>query len=70
VSKVFAHMAIVSDQLSNLEVMEKMGINVGRIVYITDSYLDLEKDLERGTFNPLITNFCLNKYSIPEKKRK
>lgn len=32
--------------------VQKMGIMLGRFIYILDAYEDLEKDLKKGSFNP------------------
>jgi hypothetical protein len=69
-ARVFAHTAILSSQTSNYEAMEAMGKHIGRIMYITDNYLDLKEDLLRDNFNPLLNEFRIsNTLSLEDLKR-
>lgn len=50
------------------EKLRKMGMAMGRFIYLMDAYEDLEQDLEKGRYNPLtdcsqtldIDAFCLD----------
>ncbi len=47
--------------------LRRVGYNLGRFVYILDAYDDMEKDIKKGTFNPLISrldNFSGNDPSV------
>ena len=44
---------------NTLKILEWMGYNIGRWVYIIDAYADLDKDIKNGSYNP----FIYNKYS-------
>lgn len=69
-SKIFAHTAIISNQRSNSEILKRIGKNIGRIMYITDSYVDIENDTKQGTFNAISGKFDVKtKLNMQEKIR-
>ena len=39
------------------DTLRQMGMALGRFIYIYDACLDLEKDLRRGSYNPLKTRY-------------
>lgn len=49
-SYVFAH-GLCGDER---KIAEKIGFNIGKWIYITDAFDDVEKDLESKSYNPLI----------------
>ena len=53
VSEIFTHTARLSNNIANVEPLADMGRNVGRLMYIVDSYVDLPDDVANGRFNAL-----------------
>ena len=57
VSKVFSHTATLANKESNSRPLSTLGKNIGRLMYLLDSYIDLPKDTAKGKFNALSTCF-------------
>ncbi len=55
VSEVFAHTAKISDNEKNLRPLSDIGRNVGKLMYLTDNYADLQEDLAHNRYNPFAT---------------
>jgi len=53
VSEIFAHTARLSNNEINIEPLSEMGRNVGRLMYLVDSYIDMPEDVANGRFNAL-----------------
>lgn len=47
-------------------VLQNFGYFLGKWVYLMDAADDLEKDLQRGEFNPFVLRFALTKQSTPQ----
>jgi hypothetical protein len=43
-----------------------IGYNLGKWIYLLDAYDDLEKDIEKGSYNPLIYQYQYDKGSVLE----
>ena len=41
----------------NKKILTWLGYNLGKWIYILDAYDDLEKDIKRGSYNPLLYQF-------------
>lgn len=39
------------------EILHDLGYNLGRFIYLLDAYDDLEKDIQRNRYNPLLLRF-------------
>jgi hypothetical protein len=57
VSEIFAHTAALTDMEANFAPLSKVGRNVGRLMYLVDSYVDMAEDSAKGRFNAL-SNCC------------
>ena len=44
---------LCSDDSSQKRVLERLGYCLGRYIYLTDAYFDLEKDIKTGSYNVL-----------------
>ena len=55
VSTVFSHTATLANKESNSRPLSNLGKNIGKLMYLLDSYADLPKDTARGKFNALST---------------
>ena len=51
-SYIFSHTSEMSGMRSNIDAASELGRNVGRLMYISDSYSDLEEDISHNRFNP------------------
>lgn len=54
---------------SAFRVLDQFGYHLGRWIYLMDACDDLEKDLKRKRFNPLIRRFKLGKDASEEQKK-
>ena len=54
VSSIFKHTAALSGMFENQEVLSEIGSDVGALLYLLDSYTDVEEDRANGRFNPLL----------------
>ena len=52
-SKVLSHTAELADAPTNYDALAKVGLHLGRIAYLLDSYADLPEDISAGRFNPI-----------------
>jgi hypothetical protein len=52
------------------EELRKIGYFLGKYIYIMDAYEDLEKDLKKGSYNPLISLYKSLKYEDYESNCK
>jgi hypothetical protein len=43
------------------KIINWIGYNVGKWIYIVDAYDDIEKDLKTGAYNPVVLQYCYNK---------
>lgn len=52
-------------------ILGQFGYHLGRWIYIMDACDDLERDAQKGEFNPLLRKFCIEKTQdlSPEKKK-
>jgi len=55
VSTLFRHTAVLSGRLENAGVLSEIGMDVGALMYVMDSYTDVGEDSKRGRFNPLLS---------------
>lgn len=55
-AKVFARK---SDSEMDVRVLQQIGMNSGRWIYITDALDDLEKDIKSGSYNPIAQRYSL-----------
>ncbi len=46
-------LALIGQGESQQRILQRLGYMLGRYIYLCDAIDDLEKDLERGSFNPL-----------------
>ena len=46
--------------------LRSIGFNIGKYIYILDAYEDLDKDLDKGRYNPII-EYIDNKENLKEK---
>jgi len=51
-SYIFSHTSEMSGMRGNTDATSELGRNVGRLMYISDSYSDLEEDIAHKRFNP------------------
>ena len=47
--------------------LRKLGFLLGKYIYIIDAYDDVEKDIEKGSFNPFIDRFNNSKLIMDAK---
>lgn len=47
-------------QDSNSLILQNMGYNLGKWIYIIDAFDDIEKDIKKGSYNPFIYGFGYN----------
>lgn len=47
-------------QDSNALILQNMGYNLGKWIYIIDAFDDIEKDIKKGSYNPFIYGFGYN----------
>jgi hypothetical protein len=50
-SALFSHSAVVAGMPGNAPGLAEVGMNVGRMAYLLDGYIDAEQDRKRGSFN-------------------
>ena len=50
-SMVFSHTAMLAGVPSNVNHLAEVGLNVGRLAYLLDNYVDLPNDKRRNSFN-------------------
>lgn len=55
----------LSDSADNKRILHRLGYLMGRFVYLADAADDLEKDIKKRRFNPLIPRFSLTADSLP-----
>ncbi|GGK52893.1 DUF5685 family protein [Nocardia camponoti] len=55
-SAFFGHSAKLAGRPENVAGLEEIGREVGRIAHVVDAIEDLERDKERGRFNPLVAS--------------
>jgi hypothetical protein len=53
VSEVFTHTATLTKTEENATPLSVLGRNVGKLMYLVDSYVDLQSDTAKGRFNAL-----------------
>ena len=59
----------LSEDTDEKRILRRFGSLLGRFIYITDAFDDLEKDLRKNGFNPLITgNSTINGLDLSEIK--
>ena len=63
---LYKDMSLDEDSLKHVEFI---AYNLGRFIYIIDAYDDLEKDLKRGNYNPLLLNFNYNGQDLEAFKK-
>ena len=51
------------------EVLRVLGYNLGRFVYLCDALDDLEKDEQRGNYNPFLQRFGADRAAARESAR-
>lgn len=51
--ELYAHSAVLAERPENLGPLRTIGRAVGRIAHLSDAIADLERDHERGAFNPI-----------------
>jgi hypothetical protein len=54
VARIVSHTATLSGKNQNIELLRDLGSNIGRLMYILDSYKDLPTDIQQDKFNPFI----------------
>ena len=54
---VFAHTAEMASAPDNRPILEHLGETFGKLAYMTDAYVDFDRDRRRGQFNALWTAF-------------
>lgn len=59
----------LSDDSEQKEYLSRLGYVMGRWIYILDAADDLEKDLKKGSFNPLKTGKTMTEAQIKEVKK-
>lgn len=50
------------------DILKGIGYNVGKWIYILDAFDDLEEDMEKGSYNPLICQYEYNGMDIEDFK--
>ncbi len=50
----------------SLKALFQLGKSIGKWIYLADAWDDIEKDIEKGSYNPLIYRFDYNEESIGE----
>lgn len=50
-SKIFSHTATLAGAQTNSNLLAEVGLQVGRIAYLLDNYVDFQNDKSRGAFN-------------------
>lgn len=53
--EIVAHTEVVAGGRGRGELLRRLGSSLGRLIYWADAKDDLEADLKRGRFNPLVT---------------
>lgn len=49
----------VFDRDENSRPLKQLGYHIGRLIYITDAYFDLEKDIKKKNYNPFLARYGL-----------
>jgi hypothetical protein len=65
---IFAKAADIIDQKEKTEILYSLGLNFGKMAYLLDAYSDLEKDIYKGQFNPLVAYYQTER-SLAEEQR-
>jgi len=61
----------LSDNEEQKQILRRFGYLLGRYVYISDAFDDVEKDFETGGFNPLIWgNPAINDLDLPDVRKR
>lgn len=53
---------------SERRILEQLGYNTGRWIYIIDAFNDIEKDVKKKSYNPFVAKYVLTADNIAQKR--